>query len=153
VRMPALRFHIAAACLALAFCACETADEDSCKETEKTTIEPYFRITWHVTNSPGGPYVGAVEVMSRKHYCDTTVKGTFVFQGATSDGGYYTGPTTQYKLANEKDYVYYQLSAAASVFAHTYYYNEAFMKMKLVDFDLVVQDTIECVLPAPGAAR
>ncbi|GEM_PF-3982378 len=150
---PSLLFALAAALLALAFCACETSEDDACKETEKTLIEPLFRITWRITTSTGSPYVGAVEVTSQKHYCDKTVKGTFVFQGSTSAEGYYTGPTTQYKLENEKDYVFYQITTGASVFSHSYYYQEAFMKMEIIDLELVVQDTIECVLPAPGEAR
>lgn len=152
MRTPAFRagrrFPLAALCLALAVCACETSkDEDPCKETEKAAIEPYFRITWHVTSSLGAPHVGAVEVMSQKHYCDETVKGTFVFSGSTDDAGYYTGPTTQYKLANEKDYVYCQLSANGSVFSHRYYYAEAYAKITTIGLDPYVQDTIECILP------
>lgn len=152
-RSSSIRFIFAAVATvcALALCSCETSDEDACKETEKTLIEPNFRITWHVRQEDGNPFVGEVEVMSQKHYCDGTVKGTFVFQGMTSDGGYYTGPTTKYKLANEKDYVFYQLTTNANVFAHSYYYKETFQKMEIIDLELTAQDTIECVLPAPGA--
>lgn len=155
-RSSAIRYRLAvlAVLVTLALCACETSEEgDPCKETEKTLIEPNFRITWHVTQSNGSPYVGAVEVTSQKHYCDKTVKGTFVFPGTTSGGGYYTGPTTKYKLENEKDYVFYQLTTSASVFAHNYYYQEAFQKMEIIDLELTVQDTIECVLPAPAATH
>lgn len=128
--------------------ACSTDESDPCQDTTKELIEPYFRITWHITSALGDPYNGSVTVTSQKHYCDKTVKGTFVFDGTAVDG-YYTGPTTQYKLANAKDYVFYQCATGGNVFVHNYYYAEAFQLMELVDFSLYVQDTIECTVPLP----
>lgn len=136
------------AAIASGLCACGTEESDACDETKKETIEPYFRITWHITSALGDPYNGSVTVTSQKHYCDKTVKGTFVFDGTAVDG-YYTGPTTQYKLANSKDYVFYQITTGSSVFVHNYYYAEAFQKMELIDLSLYVQDTIECTIPLP----
>ena len=130
------------------FCACSSEESDPCDDTKKTEIEPLFRITWHITSALGDPYNGVVTVTSEKHYCDKTVKGHFVFDGTAVDG-YYTGPTTQYKLANTKDYVFYQITTGSSVFVHNYYYNEAFQMMELIDLSLYVQDTIECTIPLP----
>ena len=127
---------------------CAEKVEDECGKTEADEIEPLFRIHYRVTKTGGIPYTGEVNFQSEKHYCGGTVKGVFTDQAATTQNGYWKPITTQYKLANDKDYVRVLFSTATYNFAHAYYYDEVANGMELEDYvTWVFEDTLYVVVP------
>jgi hypothetical protein len=129
-------------------CATEENEEDDCEKTKKEEIEPLFRIYFAVTKTGDIPYTGEMNFQSEKHYCDGTVKGVFTDHiDGTADGNW-KPITTQYKLANEKDYVFVQFSTATYTATHLYYYREVSAGMELEDYTTwVFEDTLHIVVP------
>jgi hypothetical protein len=136
------------AAVAFSGCSTEESEEDKCASTKKDEIEPLFRIHVVVTKTGGTPYTGEISFQSEKHYCDGTVKGVFTDHIESTTDGYWKPITTQYKLANEKDYVFVQFTTATYTFPHFYYYEEVSNGMELEDYTTwVFEDTLYVVAP------
>jgi len=118
---------------------------DQCKETERTLIEPLFRIHFVITRLNGDPHLGAVNFQSEKHYCDGTVKGVFSDAAETIQNGYWKPITTQYKLANAEDFVVVKFSANSFSEDTIYSYDVVDEGATWLDgtFQLVFEDTIQ----------
>ncbi len=139
-----------ALCAVFAFSSCSTEEneEDDCASTKKDEIEPLFRIYVVATAEGGGPYTGEMDFQSEKHYCDGTVKGVFTDHTDGTVDGYWKPITTQYKLANEKDFVLVNISTPTGELSFTYNYEAVSNAMELEDYvTWVFEDTIEVVVP------
>jgi hypothetical protein len=120
---------------------------NECDETKQDLIEPLFRIHFVATTEQGDPYTGAMSFQSEKHYCDGTVKGVFTDHTDGTANGYWKPITTQYKLANDEDFVLIILSTPTSEGSFTYYYDTVANAMVLEDYVMwVFEDTVEVVV-------
>jgi hypothetical protein len=137
------------AALVLCGCSKDTTDvEDDCKATAKTKIEPLFRIHFLLTNEGGGPYTGEADFVISKFYCNGTENGVFDDHIASVNAGYWKPITTQYILANTKDYVTYTLTTPAGETSDEYYYEYVRQHMVLDEMmQFVFEDTVHVVVP------
>lgn len=119
-------------------------ESDKCKATEQTLIEPWFRFHFVITRLNGDPHLGQVNFQSEKHYCDGTVSGVYSDADGTTQNGYWTPITTQYKLANSEDFVSVKFSTNS--FSEFYYFPYDLVRegARLNEtFQLVFEDTIK----------
>ncbi len=151
VECPSFRMLAGTLVLLAAFvfsgCATEENEEDDCEKTKKEEIEPLFRIHFMVTTDTGDPYLGEMNFQSEKHYCDGTVKGVFTDHIDATAEGYWKPITTQYKLANEVDFVRVVFSTPTDEFSYIYSYKTVSNAMELEDYvTWVFEDTIDVVV-------
>lgn len=129
-------------------CATEENEENACDKTKRDEIEPLFRIHFVATTDLGDPYTGAMDFQSEKHYCDGTTKGIFTDHTDGTADGYWKPITTQYKLANDEDYVLITFSTPTNELSFDYDYETVANAMVLEDYvTWVFVDTIEVVVP------
>lgn len=126
-------------------CGCLTSADkkDECKATEETMIEPLFRIHFLISRMNGDPYTNLVKFRSEKHYCSGTLNGVFNDSSPTTQNGYWKPITTQYKLANENDFVRVNFSTNSFSEDFDFYYVSVRAGARLDEaFQLVFEDTI-----------
>ena len=124
---------------------CSTDEEtDECDRTKEDLIEPLFRIHVVAMESGDAPYTGEMDFQSQKHYCSGTVKGVFTDHTDGTLDGFWKPITTQYKLANEKDFVLVLFTAGGEDLSVTYGYERVEAEMYLEDYTTwVFADTVE----------
>jgi hypothetical protein len=129
-------------------CATEENEVDECDKTKQDEIEPLFRIHFVATTDQGDPYTGAMDFRSEKQYCDGTMSGLFTDHTDGTVDGYWKPITTQYKLANDEDYVLITFSTPTNELSFVYDYEAVANAMVLEDYVAwVLEDTIEVVVP------
>jgi hypothetical protein len=135
------------AVLAFSGCSTEENEENECDKTKKEEIEPLFRIYVRAELEGGGPYTGMIDFQSEKHYCDGTVKGVFTDHTDGTPDGFWKPITTQYKLANEKDFVLMLFTAGGEELSVTYGYERVEAEMYLEDYTTwVFADTVDVIV-------
>jgi hypothetical protein len=136
------------------FFGCITNNEDDknkCDDTARPQIEPYFRIHFQVHYENGTPYTGRVYYYAEKHYCNGTVSGHFPDSAQTTDNGYWKPITTEYKLANDSDFVYFEFSTSTYPLDYFLYYQTVNNEMTYDQSinHMVFEDTFEVILSNP----
>jgi hypothetical protein len=127
----------------VAGCGSSSPNDDECSITAQQEIEPLFRIHFLVSMQDGSPFLNQVNFLSEKHYCNGTVKGKFTDVSATTQNGYWKPITTQYKLANTKDFVRVRFTTGSYSATYDYSYFKVNNGMKLEGFQMVFEDTIK----------
>ncbi len=127
----------------VAGCGSSSPNDDECSITAEQQIEPLFRIHFLVTMQDGSPFLNQVNFLSEKHYCNGTVKGRFTDASATTQNGYWKPISTQYKLANTKDFVRVRFTTGSYSATYDYGYVKVSSGMKLEGFQMVYEDTIK----------
>jgi hypothetical protein len=132
-------------------CITNNDDKNKCDDTAQTLIEPYFRIHFLVHYENGTPYTGRVYYFAEKHYCNGTISGHYPDSAQTTDNGYWKPITTEYKLANDSDFVYFEFSTSTYPYDYFLYYQTVSDEMTYDQYfnHMVFEDTFEVILANP----
>jgi hypothetical protein len=126
-------------------------DKNKCDDTAQPLIEPYFRIHFQVHYENGTPFTGRVYYFIEKHYCNGTISGHYLDSAQTTSNGYWKPITTEYKLANDSDFVYFEFSTSTYPLDYFLYYQTVDNEMFYDQYEnhMVFEDTFEVILSNP----